>query len=131
MTMTTTTKEAPLFLHSKGRCYNHEWCGPSGVVEGLRQVHYDWKPVTFIVADHHTKGDQVYHRAVVAAAVIDDEVRWRWCGEGDTPDGAGSSTICDFEPEDFELAIATVMMNLATIQGRHPDSHIFRERLSV
>lgn len=57
MTMTTTTKEAPLFLHSKGRC-------------------------------------------------------------------------CDFEPEDFELAIATVMMNLASIQGQHPGSMIFRERLS-
>ena len=119
-----------LFLASLGRSYNLGWIGPAGVVEGLRTVHNDWeKTVTFLVADHHTSGDEIYHRAVIGIAVINNEPRWRWCGENDDPHGAGSRTFCEHDLEEFELAIATVMAELAYIKGRHPESTIYRERL--
>ena len=124
------TKEAPLYLYSKGRSYNAGWHGPSGVVEGLRDVSRNQeKTVTFLVAEHHSQGDRIYVRHLIGVASINGELRWRWCGEGDRPDGASSSTICDFDPENLEMVVASVMINLANVQGLYPGSHIFRERL--
>lgn len=140
MTQPTQTQNdgAPLYLFSLGRSYNQGWCGAAGVVEGLRAVHHDWKPVTFIVADHHTKGDTIYRRTTVAIAAMnpsgelfDEQPRWRYCGENDEPLGASSSTICNYERENFELTIAIVMNDLARIRGKHPNACIYRVRLDT
>jgi hypothetical protein len=120
------------------------FCGPEGVVEGLMAIRETWEAgdghgphtVTFVVADHSSVGDHIHHSVTVGITHIKGGTRWRWCGEGDDPRGAGSSTICDYHTGDrpeggsrevsLAMAASTVMMNLARIYGQHHDVMIFR-----
>ena len=131
--LTHQNDEAPLYLHSHGRSYNLGWCGPEGIIAGLKAIRAAWElqyisRTTFLIADHHTKGEQVYHVATIGITQINGELRWRWCGENDNPDGAGSSTICDYDPNDLSLIATMVTFNLTTHQTNHQDTLIFRKR---
>lgn len=97
----------PDLIHSKGRSYNHGWCGPHGIVAGLREA-MDGKPATFLIADHHSAGDKVYQRDVIAYV---DGAFW-YCGENDDPRGGGSHLLSN---EGIEHACAVLA---ATLYGR-------------
>jgi len=108
----------------------YEAIGPKAVVVGVERVHQDWsKRAVFVVArfNYDCKIDRVYERVVVGVCQMTDangkarsgDVRWRWCGEGDEPDGANSHTICDHEPEDTNLAVAHISMELARIRAKY------------
>jgi hypothetical protein len=115
--------------------YQYGWCGPEGIVTGLEAIRETWEAgnghgphtVTFFVGDHHTVGNNVYKVVTIGIAHINAETRWRWCGEGGKPNGAGSSTICDYNHDgNIALAAATVMQNLANVQGVGYDRFIYR-----
>jgi hypothetical protein len=112
--------------------HDYGWCGPMAIVAGLRHVLVNYgaadNTVTFLVADHPLYGKALHMRQVVGIAVVDTRERWRWCGEGDKPMGANSSSICDFDPDSLAEVVAEVACRLAICVGRHRDARIYRER---
>ena len=115
--------------YSHGRSYENGWCGPEGIVAALRAIAESSSPrtETFLVMDHHTKGDRLYGMETIGVGEIAGEKKWRWGGENGDPMGAGSHTICEYE--DIALAAATIALRLESLRSRQPGAYIYRERV--
>ena len=101
------------------RKYDNGWCGAGAIYQGLRAVQDgEQATVTFVVADHHTEGDKVYHRATIGRAKVEGVLCWRWCGEGGKPDANGSHAVCaSWSEQDLALACAVVACALVKYDG--------------
>lgn len=120
--------------HPTYMAYEPDWCGAGGIVAGLRKVLEDHRSrrmstAVFYIADHHTVSSVIHERLVVGIGRTGRDLRWRWCAANGSPVGAGSSTICDTDDEDFGLclAVATVALRLKQEATQKNNSLIFRE----
>lgn len=75
----------------------------------------------WVICDHPTEGSAVYGRVVIGHG-YDPQCgwRWRWCGEGDEPWSASSSTICESDAQrgGETTCIAVVAAHLAATAER-------------
>lgn len=108
--------------------FNYGYCDVSGIVQGLREIAEDaTQTVTFVCADHPSKGGFVYDMITVGIGVdeFDDNhitAKWRICNEKGYPLGAGSEGLIHGSDESLEAACASVAIRL-----KRPNCFIFRQ----
>lgn len=94
--------------------FHRRFIGYTGIVYGLHDVLYpdpgdEDHTVTFAVIDHPRYGNVIHLTVTIGRCNIHGVMTWRWCGEGDKPDGAGSHALCaTYEDQDLALAAAKV-----------------------
>ena len=74
--------------------FQAEAYGAFGIMHGLQDVkNGHQKTVSFAIADHPTKGGKIHNIISVGIGTIKGEKCWRYCGENNDPNGAGSSSV--------------------------------------
>lgn len=103
--------------------YSRERCGASSVYYALKDVLEGVEAIaTFEIRDHQQKFTQEKLHATfsVGRAEVRGVMCWRWCGENNNPDGAGShAVLASWDEQDLGLACAVV----ACFLGKEAQEH--------
>lgn len=100
--------------------------GAGGIVAGLREAQANpGTPAIFEVAQHPTRGGQLHARVVVVLGEIKGRPSWRYAGELDEYDAAGSHALLPtwYDDQSIEHAAA----ELACALSRWPGACIYRQ----
>ena len=110
--------------------FSGQWCGASSVYYGLKDIESGLiETVSFAIADHPMKYTQnkLHSIVTIGRAMVRGVLCWRFCGEGNKPDGASSYAVCaSWNDQDLGLASAVVASYLTQL-AKENDAWIFRQ----
>lgn len=107
------------------RSFQHEHFGAGAIVTGLREARANpGTAVVFESAEHPVRGGEVHSRVAIAFGHIDGKPTWRYAGDGDEFDAAGSHALIPtwYDDQSIEHAAAELVIALS----RWPGACIFR-----